>query len=148
MVINMKVINEAEIKFAAISGNEAFARGAITAFLLSLDPSIADLSDVKTALSEAVTNAIIHGYKYNPGMVHISIKAYKGGRLLIKVKDKGCGIEDINRAMEPLYTTGGDEQAGIGFAVMESFCDELKVRSAINKGTTVTLVKQLELKNE
>lgn len=139
----MKIINSADIKFSGISGNESFARGVVTSFLLQSDPTVADLSDVKTAVSEAVTNAIIHGYKYNIGYVYLSLKMYDNDRLVVKIKDKGCGIENIEKAMTPLYTTGGDEQAGIGFSVMESFCDKIKVVSHLEKGTTVTLTKFL-----
>lgn len=142
----MRIVNKAEIQFPAISGNESFARGAVTAFMMSLDPTVADLSDVKTAVSEAVTNAIIHAYKQKLGMVYISLKMYEDNRLTIKIRDKGCGIADIKKAMEPLFTTGGDEQAGIGFAVMESFCDKIKVTSTIEKGTSVTLTKFLSKK--
>ncbi len=148
MVIKMKAKNSAEIKFDSVSGNEAFARGAVTAFLLSLDPVVSDLSDVKTAISEAVTNAIIHGYKQKKGQVYISMKSYEDGKFVVKVKDKGCGIEDIKKAREPLFTTGGDEQAGIGFAVMESFCDKVAVTSKIDKGTSVTLTKYLKRKDD
>lgn len=143
----MKIINHAEIKFDAISGNEAFARGAVTAFLLSQDPTVADISDIKTAISEAVTNAIIHAYRYESGQVYINLKVFEDGKFVAKVRDKGCGIENIKQAMEPLFTTGGDEQAGIGFAVMESFCDKIRVSSKVAKGTTVTLTKFLTPKN-
>ncbi len=144
----MKVINSAEIKLESVSGNESFARGAVTSFLMWADPIVADVSDVKTAVSEAVTNAIIHGYKEKKGMVYISLKLFEDGKLVVKVRDKGCGIEDIEKAMEPLYTTGGDEQAGIGFSVMESFSDKLKVNSVYGKGTLVTLTKYLDTKYE
>lgn len=143
----MKIINKAEIQFPSISGNEAFARGAVTSFLLSLDPTVADLSDIKTAVSEAVTNAIIHGYRYENGTVYISLKVYEQGKFVVKVRDKGCGISNIEKAMQPLFTTGGEEQAGIGFSVMESFCDKIKVSSALGKGTTVVLTKYLSEKD-
>lgn len=143
----MIVLNKAEIQFPSISGNESFARGAVTAFMMSLDPTVADLSDVKTAVSEAVTNAIIHAYKFKQGTVYISLKVYENNKLTVRIRDKGCGIADIKQAMEPLFTTGGDEQAGIGFAVMESFCDKIKVSSALEKGTIVTLTKFLSKKD-
>lgn len=143
----MKAINKADISFLSTSTNEAFARGAVSSFLLSMDPTVNDLSDIKTALSEAVTNAIIHGYRDTIGTVYISIKTYEDDKVIIKVKDKGCGIEDVRQAMEPLFTTGGSEQAGIGFAVMESFCDKIRVTSKIGKGTTVTLTKILTKKS-
>ncbi len=146
MVKNMKPINKAEISFLSNSVNEAFARGTVASFLLSLDPTVNDLSDIKTALSEAVTNAIIHGYKNKIGTVYITIKTFENGRVVIRVRDKGCGIEDVKAAMEPLFTTGGNEQAGIGFAVMESFCDKVRVTSTVGKGTSVVLTKQLARK--
>lgn len=139
----MKYINKAEINFSSSSVNEAFARGAVTAFLMPMDPLISDLTDIKTALSEAVTNAIIHGYRDSVGTVWVGMKYYGDGTVVLRVKDKGCGIEDVKTAMEPLFTTGGGEQAGIGFSVMESFCDKLKVSSRPGKGTVVTLTKKL-----
>lgn len=142
----MKPINKADISFLSSSVNEAFARGSVSSFLLALDPTINDLSDIKTALSEAVTNAIIHGYKNTIGTVYISIKYYENHLVVIRVKDKGCGIPDVKSAMEPLFTTGGSEQAGIGFAVMESFCDKVKVTSKVGSGTSVTLTKKLSKK--
>ena len=139
----MKSINSAEIKFMSVSGNESFARGAVSSFLLALDPTITELSDIKTAVSEAVTNAIIHGYKLKKGIVYINMYIYEDRKFIIKIRDKGCGIENIEKAREPLFTTGGEEQAGIGFSVMESFCDKIKVVSTLNKGTCVELTKYL-----
>lgn len=144
----MKPVNKAEISFLSTSVNEAFAGGAVTSFLLALDPTVNDLSDIKTALSEAVTNAIIHGYKNKIGTVYITIKYFENGKVVIRVRDKGCGIEDVKAAMEPLFTTGGAEQAGIGFAVMESFCDKVRVTSTVGKGTSVLLTKTLTKKDE
>ena len=139
----MKYINKADINFLSSSVNESFARGAVTAFLMPMDPLISDLTDIKTALSEAVTNAIIHAYRDTVGSVWVSMKYYEDGTVVLRVKDKGCGIEDVKTAMEPLFTTGGGEQAGIGFSVMESFCDKVKVNSKPGKGTVVTLTKKL-----
>ena len=144
----MNILNEATISFVSNSGTEAFARASAVAFLLSADPTVNDISDIKTALSEAVTNAIIHGYKNAKGKIYINLKLFEDRKLVIKVRDKGCGIADIKKAMEPLFTTGGEEQAGIGFAVMQSFSDSLKVKSEINKGTTVTIVKKLCCKDD
>lgn len=127
----------------SLSANESFARGAVTSFLMPMDPLISDVTDIKTALSEAVTNAIIHGYRDTVGTVYISMRYYEDGTVVLRVKDKGCGIEDVKMAMEPLFTTGGGEQAGIGFSVMESFCDKVKVSSVPGKGTIVTLTKKL-----
>lgn len=144
----MKPINKAEISFISNSANEAFARGAVTAFLLSLDPTVSDLTDIKTALSEAVTNAIIHGYRDRLGTVYISLKYFEDGKVVVRVRDRGCGIEDVRAAMEPLFTTGGNEQAGIGFAVMQSFCDKVRVTSTPGRGTSVILTKLLTKKDE
>ncbi len=139
----MKYINKGELSFMSLSVNESFARGAVTSFLMPMDPLISDMTDIKTALSEAVTNAIIHGYRDTVGTVYISMRYYEDGTVVLRVKDKGCGIEDVKMAMEPLFTTGGGEQAGIGFSVMESFCDKVRVSSVPGKGTTVTLTKKL-----
>lgn len=142
----MKPINKAEIKFPSYSVNEGFARATVSAFLSQLDPLLSDLTDVKTAVSEAVTNAIVHGYKDQIGIVYITVKIFENGKTVVRVRDKGCGIEDIKQAMEPLYTTGGEERAGLGFAVMQSFCDQIRVTSAPGKGTSVTLTKYFEKK--
>ena len=98
---------------------------------------------MKTAISEAVTNCIVHAYPDKSGLVYINVKITEKGRVIIKIRDRGCGIKDIKKAMEPLYTTGGEERAGLGFAVMQSFMDKITVRSSINKGTTVTLEKYI-----
>lgn len=137
----MKPLNQAQISFASNSVNEGFGRAAVAAFLAQLDPTVADLSDMRTAVSEAVTNAIVHGYRDTMGTVYISVKIYEGGRAVVRVRDKGCGIPDIPQAMEPLFTTGGEERAGLGFAVMQSFCDSVRVTSAVGRGTAVTLTK-------
>lgn len=137
----MKPLNQAQISFASNSVNEGFGRAAVAAFLAQLDPTVADLSDMRTAVSEAVTNAIVHGYRDTMGTVYISVKIYEGGRAVVRVRDKGCGIPDVPQAMEPLVTTGGEERAGLGFAVMQSFCDSVRVTSAVGRGTSVTLTK-------
>ncbi|MEE0857602.1 MAG: anti-sigma F factor [Ruminococcus sp.] len=138
----MKIINEMKLSFPSNSKNEAFARSVITAFVLSLDPTVSELSDLKTAVSEAVTNSIVHGYRRTEGMIYISAKLRADGRVTVKIRDKGCGIEDVQKAMEPLFTTAPEEErAGLGFAVMQSFCDKVKVKSQPQKGTTVTLEK-------
>ncbi|MBQ2688154.1 MAG: anti-sigma F factor [Clostridia bacterium] len=139
----MKCINEVKFKFPAKSSNEAFARGAVSAFIMQLDPTISELSDIKTSVSEAVTNSIVHGYLGKGGEIYITVKIFEENIVSIKIRDKGCGIEDIEKAMEPLFTTGGDERAGLGFAVMQSFMDSIKVTSKIGKGTTVTLKKRI-----
>ena len=142
----MKPVNKAEISFPSNSVNEGFARAAVSAFLAQLDPTVADLTDLKTAVSEAVTNSIVHGYRDAIGTVDISVKLFENGKPVVRVRDKGCGIPDIEQAMEPLYTTGGEERAGLGFAVMQSFCDSVRVTSSVGKGTSVTLTKYFETK--
>lgn len=139
----MKVKNEMDLKFLAKSINEGFARVAVSSFVMGLDPTIAELSDIKTAVSEAVTNSIVHAYPDKEGLVYINVKIAENSKVIIKVRDKGCGIENIKKAMEPLYTTGGEERAGLGFAVMQSFMDKVSVRSTVNKGTTVTMEKAI-----
>lgn len=139
----MKCINEAKFSFPAKSTNEAFARSAVAAFIMQLDPTISELADIKTSVSEAVTNSIVHGYMGQGGAIYITVQIFENGVVLIKIRDKGCGIEDIEKAMEPLFTTGGDERAGLGFAVMQSFMDSIKVSSKPLKGTTVTLKKKI-----
>jgi len=146
-----KVINETELVFTARSENESFARSAVAAFYAQLDPTLEELCDVKTAVSEAVTNAIIHGYRDDGvGKVYITLRILDDKTLFVKVKDKGCGIEDIRLAMTPLYS--GDpsgERGGMGFSIMESFTDDLKVVSSVGKGTSVTMIKRyLPLKGE
>lgn len=138
-----KVINEMNLDFLSRSSNEGFARATIAAFVSQLDPTIDEISDIKTAVSEAVTNSIVHGYKTGIGTIYISSKIYENGKIIIKIRDKGCGIEDVDQAMEPLFTTGGSERSGLGFAVMQSFMDKIKVISKVGKGTTVTLEKRI-----
>lgn len=140
----MKYINEMKLSFPSKSVNEAFARGVVAAFITSLDPTVGELSDLRTAVSEAVTNCIVHGYRRQSGTVFLSGKITADGRVVLKIRDKGEGIADIEQAMQPLFTTAADEErAGLGFAVMQSFCDKVKVTSKPGKGTTVTLEKQL-----
>lgn len=139
----MNVINSMKLSFISKSANESFARSAVAAFLLPLDPTVAEIADIKTAVSEAVTNAIVHGYPESFGTVYIEAKLTDTGRAIIKIRDRGVGIPDIEKAMEPLYTTSSDERAGLGFAVMQSFMDKVKVRSTVGKGTTVTLEKNI-----
>ena len=139
----MKKINELKLRFPAKSINEGFSRAAIAAFTVLCDPTVEELCDVKTSVSEAVTNAIVHAYKNREGMICIDAAIYEGGLLKIRVKDKGVGIEDIPKAMEPLFTTAGDDRSGLGFTVMQSFSDKLKVRSKPGCGTTVTISKYI-----
>lgn len=139
----MNIKNEMDLKFSAKSINEGFARVAVSAFVMGLDPTIAEISDIKTAVSEAVTNCIVHAYPDKEGLVYINVKIADNGRVIIKVRDRGCGIKDLKKAMEPLFTTGGEERAGLGFAVMQSFMDKVSVRSTLGKGTTVTMEKAI-----
>ena len=143
----MKAYNTMRLSFDSRSANEAFARTAVAAFLCPLDPTMEELLDVKTAVSEAVTNAIVHGYRNTIGKVNITAALYENNRIIIKVQDKGCGIEDVAKAREPLFTTAPEEErAGLGFAVMESLMDKLKVSSKPGKGTTVTLERVIRSK--
>ena len=145
----MKPINEMKMSFESRSCNESFARSSVAAFIAVLDPNVEELSDIKTAVSEAVTNCIVHGYKENIGKVYIHVKIFEGARIRVCIKDKGCGISDIKKAMEPLYTTcETGERAGLGFSIMESFMDNLKVRSKPGKGTSVTLEKSIVSKGK
>ena len=140
----MKPLNEMKLKFESRSVNEAFGRAVVAAFAAQLDPNIEEISDIRTAVSEAVTNCIVHAYANTVGPIYIWCGIYKDGIIKIKIRDTGCGIEDVRKAMEPLYTTLGGERAGLGFAVMESFCDKVKVRSKKGRGTVVTLEKKLK----
>ena len=145
----MKPINEMKLVFESRSSNESFARSAVAAFVAVLDPNVEELSDIKTPVSEAVTNCIVHGYKNEIGKVYIHLKIFDGARISICIKDKCCGITDIKKAMEPLYTTcETGERAGLGFSIMESFMDKLKVRSVPGKGTSVTLEKSIVSKGK
>ena len=139
----VKPINEMKVTFLSRSANEGFARTAVAAFAAQLDPAVDELADLRTAVSEAVTNAIVHAYPDRLGAVTLTVKLYENGLVRVQVKDRGQGIPDVEKAMEPLYTTGGEERSGLGFSVMESFTDRLRVRSAPNKGTAVTMDKYI-----
>ncbi len=139
----MKIINEVKIIFDSKSINESFARSAVAGFLIQTDPTVAELNDVKTAVSEAVTNCVVHAYKDRIGTITLKIQITSDNTIIIQVIDKGSGIQDIRQAMQPLFTTGGSERAGLGFAVMQSFMDKVKVTSKIGKGTTVTMEKYI-----
>lgn len=135
------LLNECALRFPALSRNESLSRSAAAAFALQCDPTVEETAAVKTAVSEAVTNAIVHGYRDRKGDVEMILRLYEGNLLRIIIKDKGCGIPDVDAAMEPEYSTAPpeEERSGLGFTVMESFMDRVKVRSAEGKGTTVTL---------
>ena len=144
----MKAENEMRISFVSRSVNEGFARSAVAAFVSQLDPTVDELADIRTAVSEAVTNCIVHAYPDCLGTVIVTVKLYDNGRVVVRVRDKGCGIANVQQAMEPLFTTGGEERSGLGFSVMQSFSDKVRVRSAPHKGTTVTLEKYITLRGE
>ena len=134
-----KEINSAEVRFLSRSANEGFARTAAACFAAQLDPTLEEVNDIKTAVSEAVTNAIVHAYPDTLGKVSMRLRIREDHSLEIVVKDWGVGIADVERARAPMFTTGGDERAGMGFTIMESFMDTLRVRSTPGKGTTVTM---------
>ncbi len=144
----MKKTNEFRLTIDSKSINEGFARVAVSAFVAALDPTLEELADLKTAVSEAVTNAIVHGYRDTCGKIYITTTIYDTSTVKITIRDKGCGIENVSEAMTPLFTTGEGERAGLGFTVMESFCDKVRVRSSLGKGTSVTLIKKIEGKSK
>ena len=139
----MKYLNEFRMTVESKSVNESFVRGTVAAFVAQLDPTLEEIADIKTAVSEAVTNCIVHAYADCVGKIYIHTSVYDDNMIKIKIRDKGCGIADIKQARTPLFTTSGGERAGLGFAVMESFCDKVYVRSKPGTGTTVTLIKQI-----
>ncbi len=140
----MKAENSTKIQFDSLSVNEAFARGAVAAFLARYDPTVPQLADIKTAVSEAVTNCIVHAYPDRVGQIALTITVYPDRQVKIVVADKGVGIRDIGQAMEPLFTTGDpEERSGLGFSVMQSFMDKVRVASRPEQGTRVTLTKRL-----
>ena len=143
----MKCENQMKVNFKSLSSNESFARVAVAAFIASLDPTASEIADIKTAVSEAVTNCIVHAYRDSIGIITIHTKIYQNRRVVITIKDKGCGIEDIDKAIQPLFTTLPDEErSGLGFSVMQSFTDKMQVRSRLGKGTSVVLEKILQKK--
>ena len=144
----MRAINEVRVEFPSHSGNEAFARSCAACFAAQLDHTLEELGDLKTAVSEAVTNAIVHAYPDKLGTVGLKLRVLEGGVLEVTVRDRGVGIPDVARAMEPMFTTGGDERSGMGFSIMESFTDGLRVRSAPGRGTTVVMLKRLSRREE
>lgn len=137
------VINEFRMTVDSRSVNESFSRATVAAFTAQLDPTVEEINDIKTAVSEAVTNCIVHGYRNTVGKIYISVKIHDDNKVVITIRDRGCGIGDIKKAREPLFTTLGGDRAGLGFSVMESFTDKLTVRSTLGKGTTVTLCKKI-----
>ena len=143
----MKMLNSVKLTFASRSVNEGFARAVVAAFLVPLDPTVPQMADLKTAVSEAVTNCIVHAYPDSIGPVTLTAALYEGGLVRITVSDRGVGIADVEQAMQPMYTTGNpEERAGLGFDVMQSFMDKVKVSSTPGRGTRVTLSKRLDSK--
>ncbi len=139
----MNKINQFKMVFDSCSVNESFSRVVVSAFASQLDMSIEDLGDIKTIVSEAVTNCIVHAYKEEIGKIYITCTVFSEGVLRVSVRDRGCGIPDVKKAREPLYTSVGGDRSGLGFSVMESFSDKLKVTSKIGVGTTVTMEKKI-----
>ncbi|MBO5872781.1 MAG: anti-sigma F factor [Clostridia bacterium] len=139
----MKQINKFSMSIPSKSANEAFARVTVAAFAAQLDPTLEEISDIKTAVSEAVTNCIVHAYPDSIGTIYITGEIIEDNVVKLKIRDRGCGIENVKQAMEPLFTTGGTERAGLGFAVMQSFMDYVRVSSKKGKGTSVILKKKI-----
>ena len=139
-----EVENEMHLLLPSLSVNEGMARATVAAFCAQLNPTAVELADVKCAVSEAVTNCIVHAYRDTVGEITIAVKLCEGRFVQIEIRDRGCGIEDVRQAREPLYTTDAEgERSGMGFTVMESFCDGVNVSSRVGRGTTVTLLKRL-----
>ncbi len=141
--MRQKPVNEAALVFLSRSANEGFARTAAACFAAQLDPTLDDINDIKTAVSEAVTNCSVHAYPQTLGKITLRLRLFGDNTVEILVKDAGVGIPDVEKAREPLYTTGNEERSGMGFTIMESFMDRVKVRSTPGKGTAVTMTKRL-----
>ena len=142
----MDIINEIKFTMPSHSVNEGTARAVVSSFVIQADPTVEELSDIRTAVSEAVTNSIVHGYRNSCGKIDLTVRLLAGREIYIRIKDTGCGIEDVQKAMEPLFTTAPEEErSGLGFSVMESFMDRLTVKSQPGKGTTVTMRKRLKV---
>ena len=139
----MKAMDQASITFTSRSANEGFARACAACFAAQLDPTLDEVADIKTAVSEAVTNAIVHAYPDCLGKITLRLRLFEGGVLELQVRDSGVGIPDVDQARTALFSTGGEERSGMGFTIMESFMDGLKVRALPGKGTTVTMRKRI-----
>ena len=138
------LVNEMKLRLPSLSVNESMARAAVAAFCAQTDPDATEIADIKCAVSEAVTNCIVHAYRNTVGVIYITVRLYEDRTVEIAIRDCGCGIEDVREARRPLYTTDAEgERSGMGFTVMESFCDKIRVLSRCGKGTTVTLYKRL-----
>ena len=141
-----KAENEVTLQVPSRSSNEGFLRSVVACFAAQMDPTLNELEDIKTAVSEAATNAIVHAYPQEIGKIALRACIFDGNLLEITVRDWGCGIADVEKAREPLYTTGGEERSGMGFTIMESFMDSLAVRSKNGKGTVVTMKRRIALR--
>ena len=141
-----RIVNRLSTKFMSVSSNEALSRIIVTGFIMPYNPTVEEVADIKTAVSEAVTNCIVHGYKNSVnGIIELNLTYTSFGKLKIVIKDRGCGIENVPLALQPLYTTDKEnERSGMGFSIMQSFCDSMKVVSEIGKGTRVTLIKKMK----
>ncbi len=140
----METVNELRLHFPSLSANEGLARACAAAFCAQMNPTYEELADIKCAVSEAVTNAIVHGYRDTVGEIFMNIRLYSDRTVKLEIRDKGCGIPDIGEALKPLFTTDPEnERSGMGFTVMENFMDKLKVISTVGKGTKVTMTKRL-----
>ena len=139
----MKTQNQVTLEFPSRSANESFARTAAACFAAQLDPTLEEINDIKTAVSEAVTNAIVHAYPNTLGKIVLKLRIREDHSLEIVVRDWGIGIADIDQARTPMFTTGNEDRSGMGFTIMESFTDSIKVRSAPDKGTTVTMRRKI-----
>ena len=141
-----KSSNEMVLEFPSHSSNEGFARAAVACFAAQMDPTLNELEDIKTSVSEAVTNAIVHAYPESIGKVTVRVRICEGNVLEITVKDRGRGIPDVEQARRPMFTTGGEERSGMGFTIMESFMDKLAVKSVTGRGTSVSMKKKLAVR--
>lgn len=142
--MRVKADNELKLCLPCLSENESLARTVVAAFVAQLNPRVDELADIRTAVSEAVTNGIVHAYPHGGGELVITARLYANRRVVVGVQDRGCGMADVQKAREPLFTTGGEERSGLGFSVMESLCDRVRVRSTPGRGTTVTLEKYIQ----
>ena len=144
-IAKIKPINEMRLKLPSLSVNESVARAQVSAFCAQLDPAASEIADIKCAVSEAVTNCIVHAYKDTIGYIYITVKLFEGRLVVVEIRDRGRGIADVKLARQPLFTTDAEnERSGMGFTVMESFCDKVRVNSGCKKGTTVILYKSLK----
>ncbi|MGM9648820.1 MAG: anti-sigma F factor [Butyricicoccaceae bacterium] len=139
-------INQMSLKFDSRSNNESFARQTVAAFAAQLDPTIDELNDIKTAVSEAVTNCIVHAYREQMGYITVTVRLFDTNEVQITIKDRGCGIPDVKQAMQPMFTTGDSERSGMGFTIMESFMDRLRITSRQGMGTLVTMTKRISMR--